>query len=71
MGYSPWDHKESDMTEQLTHTHTHKSSTMMYFDTHAYALYFKFKNKTEKSKDFDMVSTGVNPDASRTLNIEC
>ena len=23
MGYSPWSHKESDMTEQLTHTHTH------------------------------------------------
>ena len=22
-GYSPWDHKESDMTEQITHTHTH------------------------------------------------
>ena len=21
MGYSPWDHKESDTTEQLTHTH--------------------------------------------------
>ena len=21
--YSPWGHKESDMTEQLTHTHTH------------------------------------------------
>ena len=23
MGYSPWGRKESDMTEQLTHTHTH------------------------------------------------
>ena len=22
-GYSLWDHKESDRTEQLTHTHTH------------------------------------------------
>ena len=22
MGYSPWGHKESDMTEQITHTHT-------------------------------------------------
>jgi len=22
MGYSPWDHKELDKTEQLTHTHT-------------------------------------------------
>ena len=22
-GYSPWDHKESDMIERLTHTHTH------------------------------------------------
>ena len=23
-GYSPWGHKESDTTEQPTHTHTHK-----------------------------------------------
>ena len=23
MGCDPWGHKESDMTEQLTHTHTH------------------------------------------------
>ena len=23
MGYSPWDRKESDMIELLTHTHTH------------------------------------------------
>ena len=23
VGYSPWGHKESDMTEQLTHTHTY------------------------------------------------
>ena len=23
MGYSQWDHKESDTTEQLTHTHAH------------------------------------------------
>ena len=22
MGYSPWGYKESDMTKQLTHTHT-------------------------------------------------
>ena len=22
VGYSPWGHKESDMTERLTHTHT-------------------------------------------------
>ena len=22
--YDPWDHKESDMTERLTHTHTHR-----------------------------------------------
>ena len=23
VSYSPWDHRESDTTEQLTHTHTH------------------------------------------------
>ena len=26
MGYSPWDHKESNMTEQLTHIHRKKDS---------------------------------------------
>ena len=25
-GYSPWGHKESDTTEQLTHTHTHRDN---------------------------------------------
>ena len=25
-GYSPWGHKESDLTEQLTHTHIHTNS---------------------------------------------
>ena len=25
MDYNPWGHKESDMTEQLTHTHAHTS----------------------------------------------
>ena len=24
VGYSPWGHKESDTTEQLTHTHTRR-----------------------------------------------
>ena len=29
MGYSPWDHKESDTTERaLTHTHTHTHRTL-------------------------------------------
>ena len=23
MGYSPWGHREPDMTDRLTHTHTH------------------------------------------------
>ena len=27
MGYSPWDYKELDITEQLTHTHTQKLPT--------------------------------------------
>ena len=26
VGYSPWGHKESDMTERLTHTHRHLSA---------------------------------------------
>ena len=30
-GYSPWGHKEPDMTEQLTlHTHTHFSNLFIY-----------------------------------------
>ena len=28
-GYSPWDHKESDMTERLS-THTHKAINGLY-----------------------------------------
>ena len=32
-GYSPWGHKESDMTEQLTHTHTHRHT-----HTHTHTL---------------------------------
>ena len=32
MGYSPWDHKESDTTERLTHTHIHIFS-------HIYIIY--------------------------------
>ena len=30
VGFSPWDHKELDMTEQLTdrHTHTHTQTTL-------------------------------------------
>ena len=30
--HSPWGHKESDTTEQLTHTHTH-IYTMEYYST--------------------------------------
>ena len=29
MDYSPWDHKESDTTDRLTHTHTHTHKTLM------------------------------------------
>ena len=29
VGYSPWGHKESDMTEWLTHTHTHTHVTLV------------------------------------------
>ena len=32
VGYSPWDHKESDTTERLTHTHIHIFS-------HVYIIY--------------------------------
>ena len=34
VGYSPWGHKESDMTEQLTHTHTHRHT-----HTHTHTLW--------------------------------
>ena len=27
VGYSPWGHKFSDITEQVTHTHTHHAHT--------------------------------------------
>ena len=26
IGYGPWGHKELDMTERLTHTHTHRAN---------------------------------------------
>ena len=33
--YSPWGHKESDMTEQLTHTHTHqKNEVILLYSKH-------------------------------------
>ena len=43
MGYSPWDHKELDLTVWLsvrthTHTHTHVSESELYLD---YQLSFK------------------------------
>ena len=31
VGYSPWSHTESDMTEQLTHTHTHTKNNVIFF----------------------------------------
>ena len=31
MDYSPWSHKELDMTEQLTHTHTFSASFQIGF----------------------------------------
>ena len=39
VGYSPWDHKESDMTEQLTHTLTHTHTHI-----HIHCLTNKVKN---------------------------
>ena len=33
MGYSPWGPKESDTTEQLTHTHTHTQNIPLYVCT--------------------------------------
>ena len=30
MGYSPWGHKESDMTECLTHTHLDRISSFLF-----------------------------------------
>ena len=33
-GYSPWGRKESDMTEQLKHTHTHTHPSFMSSTSH-------------------------------------
>ena len=41
-GYSPWGRKESDTTEQLTHTHTH---------THRIETTQKHKVMTRPTKD--------------------
>ena len=37
-GYSPWGHKESDMTEMLTHIHTHTHT-----HTHSFSLSLSLK----------------------------
>ena len=50
MGYSPWSHKESDLTERLstcahTHTHTHiHSHTHTHTHTHRIRKDFNFYN---------------------------
>ena len=43
-GYSPWGHKESDTTEQLTHTHAHHERTGLQS-----AVYFTFGNSASFS----------------------
>ena len=32
VGYSLWSHKESDTTEQLTHTHTHSTADKLKYN---------------------------------------
>ena len=34
VGYTPWGHKESDMTERLTHTHTHTHNIPLRYHLH-------------------------------------
>ena len=36
MGHSPWSYKESDTTEQLTHTHTHMCTCTHTYTTEYY-----------------------------------
>ena len=41
MGYSPWGCKESDMTEQLIHTHTHSHSIYSYYKIlHIFSVWY-------------------------------
>ena len=44
LGYSPWGHKESDMTEHFTHTHTHTHthSSPTYYDFDVFFYIFMF-----------------------------
>ena len=34
VGYSPWGHKELDMTEQPMHTHTHTHTHTLHVENH-------------------------------------
>ena len=49
MGYSPWGHNESDMTEPLSHTHTHTHTHRLGSSTHAdWDVSTKGSSKSEK-----------------------
>ena len=54
VSYSPWDRKESHMTEWLTHTHTHIYN-FIFFISYNYSLWNKnkpFKNELGQSDPF-------------------
>ena len=49
-GYSPWGHKESETTEQLTHTHTDKKLTTTGFSALSNLSFQSSTNPREKSR---------------------
>ena len=50
-GYSPWSRKESDTTEQLTHTHTH-------LIIQSYMNCLEFENKRERKQENQWLNAG-------------
>ena len=56
MNYSPWGHKESDTTEQVTHTHTHTHK-----DVHVNLWYITLCDKrdfVDENRNFEIDYSG-------------
>ena len=55
-GYSPWGHKESDMTEH-THTHTHTHTRRGQIEIQANGIYWPWDMEYERNKESRMTSS--------------
>ena len=56
MGYSPWSHKESDTTEQLTHTYTHTAQLALIALFFFFPSFFEVRVKRLKTGSYFYLS---------------